>query len=215
MLSIIFREEYNHGFNVRPDPLGRAFAAARCATEAAPSNHLAHHALASVLFFQRELQGFHAAAQRAITLNPMDGFTFAYLGMLTAYAGDWERGCALSERARSLNPHHPGWYWFAPVFDAYRKGDYHGALEFALKVNMPDFWRTTFALAAIYGQLNEVDAARKSVGALLTVRPDFATAARDECAKWWESGLVEKLLDGLRKAGLELIDNDSPAPAQH
>jgi serine/threonine protein kinase/tetratricopeptide (TPR) repeat protein len=215
MLSIISREEYNHGFNVRPDPLGRAFAAARCATEAAPSNHLAHHALASVLFFQRELQGFHAAAQRAITLNPMDGFTFAYLGMLTAYAGDWDRGCAWSERARSLNPHHPGWYWFAPVFDAYRKGDYHGALEFALKVNMPDFWRTNFALAAIYGQLSEVDAARKSVRALLTVRPDFATAARDECAKWWEPGLVEKLLDGLRKAGLELIDNNSPAPAQH
>jgi serine/threonine protein kinase/tetratricopeptide (TPR) repeat protein len=215
MLSIIFREEYNHGFNVRPDPLGRAFAAARCATEAAPSNHLAHHALASVLFFQRELQGFHAAAQRAITLNPMDGFTFAYLGMLTAYAGDWDRGCAWSERARSLNPHHPGWYWFAPVFDAYRKGDYHGALEFALKVNMPDFWRTNFALAAIYGQLSEVTAARKSVRALLTVRPDFATAAPDECAKWWEPGLVEKLLDGLRKAGLELIDNNSPAAAQH
>jgi len=215
MLSIIFREEYNHGFNVRPDPLGRAFAAARCATEAAPSNHLAHHALASVLFFQRELQGFHAAAQRAITLNPMDGFTFAYLGMLTAYAGDWDRGCALSERARSLNPHHPGWYWFAPVFDAYRKGDYHDALEFALKVNMPDFWRTNFALAAIYGELSEVDAARKSLRALLAVRPDFATAARDECAKWWEPGLIEKLLDGLRKAGLELIDNNSPAPAQH
>ena len=94
MLAIVYREEYNHGFNLRPDPLERALAAARCATEAAPSNHLAHHALASVLFFMRELQGFHSAAQRAITLNPMDGFTFAYMGMLTAYAGDWERGCA-------------------------------------------------------------------------------------------------------------------------
>src|SRR5215467_6417444 len=54
MLAIITREEYNHAFNQRPDSLGRAYAAARQATEAAPSNHLAHHALASVLFFQRE-----------------------------------------------------------------------------------------------------------------------------------------------------------------
>jgi serine/threonine protein kinase/tetratricopeptide (TPR) repeat protein len=214
MLAILFREEYNHGFNVRPDSLERALAAARRATETAPSNHLAHHALASVLFFMRELQGFHNAAQRAITLNPMDGFTFAYLGMLTAYAGDWERGCALSEQARNLNPHHPGWYWFPPLFDAYRKGDYRGALEFSQKVNMPAFWRTNLALAAINGQLGELEAARKAERALLAVRPDFATAARDECAKWWEPELVEKLLDGLRKAGLEIADLQGTAPAK-
>ena len=47
MLAILFREEYrNHGFNVQPDSLERALAAARNATEAAPSNRLAHHAVA-------------------------------------------------------------------------------------------------------------------------------------------------------------------------
>jgi hypothetical protein len=63
---------------------------------------------AATLFFQREFEGFRSAAERAIALNPMDGFTIAYVGFLIAYAGDWERGCTLSERARSLNPHHPG-----------------------------------------------------------------------------------------------------------
>jgi serine/threonine protein kinase/tetratricopeptide (TPR) repeat protein len=212
MLSIITREEYNHGFNVRPDSLGRAFAAARRATEAAPSNHLAHHALAAVLFFQRELQGFQSAAQRAMALNPMDGFTFAYLGMLTAYAGDWERGCAMAERGRNLNPHHPGWYWFPPVFDAYRKGDYRGAIDICQKVNMPGFWRTQAALAAAYGQLGELESARKAVRALLALRPSFATSARDECAKWWEPALLEHLMDGLRKAGLEIADNRAAPP---
>ncbi len=57
LLSIIYREEYTHNFNVLPDPLGRAFAAARRAIELAPSNHYAHHALASVLFFRKERQG--------------------------------------------------------------------------------------------------------------------------------------------------------------
>jgi serine/threonine-protein kinase len=123
--------------------------------------------------------------------------------MLTAYAGDWERGCTLSEQARKLNPHHPGWYWFPPVFDAYRKGDYRGALEIAQNINLPGFWRTNFALAAIYGQLGELEQARKAVQALLSVRPDFATTAREECSKWWQPEFTEKLLEGLHKAGLE------------
>ena len=204
MLSMIYREEYTHQFNLRPDPIGRALTAARRAVEAAPSNHLAFHALASAQFFQREFQAFRNSAERAMALNPMDGFTAAYLGFLIAYSGDWEHGCAVVERARCLNPHHPGWYWFPSVFDAYRRGDYRGALNFALKVNMPGFWRTNFALAIAYGQLGETEAAGHAVRDLLAVRSDFAMAAREELKKWWDAEFVEHLMDGLRKAGLEV-----------
>ena len=207
MLSHLYREEYAHGFNVRPDPIGRAFAAARRAVEIAPSNHFAYYALAAAQFFRREFQAFRNSAEHAIALNSMDGFTTAFLGFLIAYAGDWERGCALAERARQLNPHHPGWYWFPSFFDAYRKKDYRGALEVALKVNMPGFWRTHFALATAYGQLGEREAARKAVRELLAIRPDFAVVAREELGKWWDPELIEHLIDGLRKAGLEIAPN--------
>jgi serine/threonine protein kinase len=205
MLSMLYKEEYTHEFNLRPDPLGRAFAAARHAVEAAPSSHLAQHALAATLFFRREVQAFHTTAERAIALNPMDGFTMAYLGFLMAYSGNWERGCALTERARSLNPHHPGWYWFAPFFDAYRKGDYNTALDIAPKIDMPGFWRTKVALAAVYGQVGEQEGAERALQGLLALRPDFAAAAHEELAKWWEPQLVEHLIDGLRKAGLQIV----------
>ena len=59
-----------------------------------------------------------------------------------AYAGDWERGCGLVERAAALNPRHPGFYWFPLFYNAYRKGDYRGALSVALKINMPGFFYT-------------------------------------------------------------------------
>jgi TolB-like protein/cytochrome c-type biogenesis protein CcmH/NrfG len=213
MLSMLYKEEYAHGINLRPDPIGRAFAAARRAVESAPSNHLAYHALAASLFFRREIPAFRTAAQRAVALNSMDGFTFAYMGMLTAFAGDWEHGCALAERSRGLNPHHPGWYWFPPLFNDYRQKDYRGALEIALKVQMPGFWRTNLALAVSYGQLGEQDAAGKAVRELLAIRPDFAATAREELGKWWEPELVEHLLDGLRKAGLEIADEKKPATA--
>jgi tetratricopeptide (TPR) repeat protein len=183
MLSMLYREEYTHGFNLRPDPIGRSFAAARRAVEAAPSNHLAYHALASAQFFRRETAAFRIAAERAVALNPMDGFTATYLGFLIAYSGDWERGCLLAEKARRLNPHHPGWYWFPAFFDAYRKRDYRGALAIALKINMPRFWRTNLALAASYGQLGEAEAGRSAVRELLAIRPDFAAVAREELGK--------------------------------
>ena len=121
-----------------------------------------------------------------------------------AYSGDWDRGCELVEKARNLNPNHPGWYWFPPFFRAYRKGDYAGALEFALKVSMSGFWRNELALAATYGQLGELELARNAARDLLAVRPDFAAVARQECLKWWDPELVENLIEGLRKAGLEV-----------
>ena len=204
MLSMLYKEEYAHGFNLRPDPIGRAFAAARRAVEISPSNHLAHHALAAALFFRRELPAFRIAAQRAIALNSMDGFTFAYMGMLIAFAGDWERGCALAEQARGLNPHHPGWYWFPSFFAAYREKDYQSALDIALKIQMPGFWRANLALAAANGQLGERKAARNALQELLAIRTDFAVVAREELGKWWQPELVEHLMDGLHNAGLEI-----------
>ncbi|MGA2859662.1 MAG: protein kinase [Candidatus Sulfotelmatobacter sp.] len=204
MLAMLYREENNHGYNVRPDPVGRGLSAARRAVDLAPSNHLAHHALASVLFFRREKQAFRSAAQRAMELNPMDGFTLAYMGFLLSYSGEWERGCALMEKARNLNPNHPGWYWFPPFFNAYRNGEYREALELALKVNMPGFWRNEFALAVTYGQLGERELAVNAARELLAIRPNFSKIAREELAKWWQPELVEQLIDGLRKAGVEI-----------
>lgn len=212
MLSWLYREEYTHGFNERPDPIGRALAAARRAIDAAPSNHLAHAALASALFFRRDMAAFRTAAQRAIALNPMEGYTSAYLGMQLAYAGDWDRGCALAERSIQLNPHHPGWYLFALVFNAYRQRDYERALDLALKVNMPGFWRAQFALAVIYRRLGDVERSQTAVRELLAIRPSFATTARKELEKWWQPEMVEQMLGDLREAGLQIATDQDAAP---
>ena len=216
LLSNMYREEYAHGFNPRPDPLGRSLAAARRAVEIAPSNHLAHHSLATALFLRREFPAFRSAAERATALNPMDGFTMAYLASLIAYSGDWERGCAMAKQARDLNPRHPGWYWFSDCFDAYRRGDFRGARDIARKIQMPGFWRLNLALAAAHGQLGEGDAAAGALRELLAARPVFASQPREELAKWWNADFVESLMDGLHKAGLDVsaqARDASPSPA--
>jgi len=204
VLSIMCTEEYATGFNPQPDPLGRALHAARQAADAAPSNALAHIALARARFFRKEFQAFRTAAERAIALNPMDGGALASMGLLMAYSGEWEHGCAMVERAAQRNPRHPGWYWFPFFYNAYRKGDYHGALSVALKINLPHFFYTHLAIAATYGQLGDHEAAREALRELIVLKPDIVLVARDALARWYPPELVEQLIDGLRKAGLDV-----------
>ena len=200
----VYTEEYATGFNLQPDPLGRALHAARQAADAAPSNALAHIALARARFFRKEFQAFRTAADRAIALNSLDGGSLASMGLLMAYSGEWEHGCAMVERAAQRNPHHPGWYWFPFFYNAYRKGDYHGALSIALKINLPHFFYTHLVIAATYGQLAEHEAAREALRDLLVLKPDIVLIARDALTRWYPPDLVEQLIDGLRKAGLDI-----------
>ena len=204
MLSILCTHEYGQAFDLQPDSLTSGFTAARRAVEAAPSNHLAWFSLAQALFFQKEFQSFRNAAERAVALNPMDGDSIATLGGMLTCAGDLERGLALAGRAKQLNPHHPGWYWWVDFCNAYRQGDYRGALGFALKMNLPGHWFMHAAMSAAYGQLGERAAASKALQDLLEIRPDFAATVRMNIEKWWEPDFVEHLMDGWRKAGLEI-----------
>jgi TolB-like protein/Tfp pilus assembly protein PilF len=203
-LSLLCHEEFAQGFNIHPNPLDRAHDAARRAIDLAPSNHLAHHALAAVEFFRKEMQRFRLAAARAFELNPMDGSTLAHLGSLLAYAGDWKRGGTLCASARRLNPHHPGWYWFVHGLDAYRNGDCRASLEFADRANMPEAWQTNLLLAAAHAHLGHKAAATKALLALVSQRQDFAEAPRQALSVWWQPEMVEKLMAGLEMAGLRV-----------
>ncbi|MGE0885280.1 MAG: protein kinase [Blastocatellales bacterium] len=204
MLANIYINEYQFGYNRKPDPLERALAAALRAVESAPSNPSVYFQLAQVRYFRKEFAAFRDAAERAIALNPMDGAVIGYMGCLIAHSGDWDRGCELTEKAMRLNPHHPGWFWSALMNRAYLvEKDYDRALSFALKFNMPGFFPYHLHLAAIYGQLGENKLAERSLRDLLKLKPDIAETIHDYVGMWHSSELVEHWIEGLRKAGLE------------
>ena len=167
---------------------------------------MAQTALAKTLFFRREFRAFRAADEQAILLNPMDGAKLGHMGSFLAYSGDWERGCALVERAMQLNPRYPGAYWFPLAYNAYRKGDYSEAVSVGLKINLPGFFPTHEILAAAYGQLGEWDAASQSLSEMLKLVPNFGKIARVLKSQWFAPEMVEHVLEGLRKAGLEIAD---------
>jgi eukaryotic-like serine/threonine-protein kinase len=212
MLGWLYRAEYTHGFNAQPDSMNRAITAARRAVNLAPSNQMAYAALASAHFYRREFGAFRAAAERALELNRMEGYTTAFLGMHFAFSGDWERGCALSLRSTQLNPNHPGWYWLPIVLNAYRQNEADRGLELALRINMPGLWTVQVALTVIYSQLEQMDQAHTTLRALLDLRPDFGAIAQQELSKWWQPDLAEQMLADLRKAGLDVSGSEASPP---
>lgn len=215
MLAMLYGEEHRFGFNLLPDPLGRALQAAHRAVETAPANHFAWLALAQALYFRKEFDAFRDAAENVLRLNPMDGAAAEYLGHLFAFGGEWERGCALAEKARRLNPNHPGWYWHVHFLDAFRKGEYREALTFINKDGVrrggADLFRQT-QLAAVYGQLGELETANKVLKEALSIDPNLADTVRDSLEKWYRRELVAQLIDGLRKAGLA-VDGKASTPS--
>jgi hypothetical protein len=86
----------------------------------------------------------------------------------------------------------------------YRQGDDRSALSVALKVNLPGHWFMHAAISAAYGQLGDLVSASKAIQDLLKVRPGFTGIARKHIERWWDREYVERLIDGWRKAGLEI-----------
>lgn len=209
MLALLSAQDYGQGFNLHSDALNSATMAAQRAVQAGPSNPLAHFSLAQARFFQKDTQSFRNAAERAVALNPMDANTLAFIGELFTYVGDSERGLALASRAKQINPNYPGWFWYADFFHAYRQGDYRGALNLILKTNLPGHWGMHAGIAAAAGQLGDHETSAKAVRDLLKLRPDYAATVHNTLAKWFDPALCEQLIDGLRKAGLEIVDEEA------
>ena len=108
-----------------------------------------------------------------------------------------------------LNPRPPGFLWYPLVHHAYRQKDYSQALDYALRVNLPGQFWTHLVLAMVHGQLGNRDAAARALQELLAIYPDFPEHARQEIEKFFyaQRAHAEHVIEGLRKAGLEIPGN--------
>jgi TolB-like protein len=206
-LAAIYAEEYKHDYNPRPDSLDRALAAAQKAVSLKPDSASAQFALAEVHFFRQEIGPFRAAADRAITLNPRDSDAMAFIGIMTAYTGDWERGRLLSARARAINPNHPGWYLFGDIFEEYLLGNYAQALALSERVNLPGYFADPYSRAIAHARLGNTEEAAAALDEFLALWPHATLEYLREqhLEKWFYAvpELIEQVMVGVEMAGLE------------
>jgi len=204
-LAGIYCNEYMFGFNPEPDtpPLDRALFAAKRAVQLAPDCVMGQYGLALTYYYRGEFEMFRDAAERALSLAPYRSDLLASLGLHLAYDGQWERGLQMLDRARALNPLHPGWYWFPYSADAYRRQDYPQALLYAGRLNMPDFFWCPLFTAAIQAQLGHDSRALAALNNAVELNPALKTSAREIIARIFpDESLVDGFMLGLAKAGL-------------
>jgi TolB-like protein/Tfp pilus assembly protein PilF len=203
-LAYLYREEFLHHRNLRPEPLERGLEAGTRAIELDSTNPTGHYALAMIYYSRRDFDAAHAAAERAIALNPNESTLQASLGTHMFYSGRWEQGIAVVRRAAALNPRHPSWLHGALASDHYRRGDYEAALAEIKKSTRHDTLRRII-LVATYGQLGRQRDARLALEDLLARSPAFAADPMAELRRIYLSDeIVEGYAEGLRLAGLEL-----------
>ena len=209
-LAAMYIEEKKYGWNAGPEPLKRALAAARKAIELDPQNQDAFHKLAMIRYMtEADFASFYSAADQAIAINPNAASIIADLGTWMAYSGRWERGKALIRRAMVLNPRHQRWYHFSFFLDHYRKGEYREALTLVLKMDLPENYMVQAALASTYAQLGEMERAKAALDHVLEIRPNYAEDPRTPFrVRRMPDDLVESIMDGLSKAGLDVPPAD-------
>jgi TolB-like protein/Tfp pilus assembly protein PilF len=213
-LAQLHVDAYAFGFQGDASSLDRALAAARRAVELDRSNQFALVALAQTHFFRQDLAAFGPATERAMALNPLNTDAVGILGLQIVHTGEFERGAAIVRRAMELNPNHAGWMHFAPLWEHFHKGEYEQALERANRVDVPGLFWPYLVMASACGHLGRRVEAQAAVRDLLALDPDFEAHARSNVGTWhFASDLMDPILEGLRKAGLDVPEPEQSSPA--
>ena len=205
-LSAVYRGEFQFGYDPRPGSLDRSVDAARRAITIEPNEPEYHADLAITLFFRGELDAFKTEANRVIELAPKGTTMFGYLGIYFWYAGEYDKGITLTEKAKALDPYFPGWYHQVAFHDHYRNGQYNAALSAASKQNMPDYAHGYSLIVAAYGQLERAEEAKPYVKRIRELDPTFEERIRDHWYKRfrYQPEYLERLLNGMHKGGLNI-----------
>jgi adenylate cyclase len=141
----------------------------------------------------------------ALTLNPNSLYYAGTIGYVLVFVGDFERGRKLVDKAIALNPCHPRWFHHACWLDDYRRREYEASYrEASLAGPIIGYWNPALCAASL-GQLGRQSEAKAFVGELRRLCPDFESRARELITSNLKiEDLIERIIEGLQKAGLEI-----------
>jgi hypothetical protein len=137
-------------------------------------------------------------------MHPNSPMRLGSLGFHLSLYGDWERGKTILDKVMSRKVHFPQFYYGATMLYYYRTKQFEQALEEANQYDIPALFWGPMLRTAVLGQLNRVEDAKPHIAHLLQLKPDFERKADYLISRYVkEKDLVEQVIDGLRKAGLE------------
>lgn len=145
------------------------------------------------------------AAERALEANPDDPNLLGSLGNWVAYAGEWDRGVAMVERALAIQPRkYQRWWYYAPAKAHWLRDEYAEALADFQKAYDERVWWSQLQMAYALQALNRGAEARGAVARLRELRPGITRDDVAETYRMWcvDEAFIAKLDGMLSRAGL-------------
>lgn len=172
-----------------------------------PQDQYVRTMLAHLHFLVNHREDFFREAERAIGLNPNSPMYTAFMGWDMALFGEWDRGLRLLEEAIAWNPYYPSWLHVAFYMYHYNEGRYGEAWRETEEIHLPHLFWDPLLRAAALGQMGRLEEAAAAAENLLRLRPDFPHLTPRLLAFYIKPDtLIDRVVEGLRKAGLEITD---------
>ncbi|RDJ19823.1 hypothetical protein DWF00_04310 [Bosea caraganae] len=208
LLGYIYADE-NRSRSAEPEvakaALAKAEAAAAKAEALAPYSSLTQETVSVVAFQSGDMQRFEAAGKRAMEMNPENpGRQVVFYNRLFLL-GRYDEAIDGLRQAIGRRATPVAMDQIFIIVDLYRRQDYGAALAALEKIQLPNFYLYWLLLAATQGELGNPQPARDAVANLLRLRPNYGAGMRvDFRNRRFEDDLIDRLANGLRKAGLQI-----------
>jgi TolB-like protein/Flp pilus assembly protein TadD len=219
-LAYLYAEEFHHRWNEPEGEYDSRVRAVRMGERAVAlddANQLAHGLLGVAAVFSGNRERGIAEMQRAVALNPSGNPTvLALLAYYLAFQGDLETSVPIARRLEELVPSPPGHQDAPLMVSHFVHGRYEQALIRAQERNSgPGQLIDPVFLAATLGQLGRIDEASAALDELRELWGMLCAQIgcdgldidmlRQELVERWAVAepLADKLIEGLRKAGLQ------------
>ncbi len=205
-LAFIYMESKKRAHDMPQDWADLSREALNQALVADRDNPDAYYALAVLSRMTgEEIEVFHNYADRAIELNPNDSWILADLGTFLGYSGEFEKGKELVLRARALNPKLHRGYNNIWSLHAYQQGKYKDAQTEFLFMGPARNPMGYAQLTASYAMNGDQQKAKKLLAEWRESNPEsLEHPGAPFQARAMPPEFIESLMDGLRKAGLDV-----------
>ncbi len=182
-------------------------AATRAEAEANGNNPSVYWGMTQAYLASCDADKMRAAIDEGLKLNPGDPNMLAVYGNFLSYAGKWDEGKAMIEKALSLEPRFfEKWWYMALAKWHYRKGEYQEAYDIFVKSFNERNWLSHLQMAYTLPHLGRIDEAKRALQGFMRVAPSMT---REHVYEFYRSYCFQDEFLNRVKTAFDLIDMPS------
>ncbi len=204
-LSYTHSQDYINGWTADPErSLQLCHEYARRAVALDATEPAARAALSSAYLWRREHEAAIAEAKASVALDPNYSLGHMLLGWAVHYAGRHEEAIECYNKALRVDPYYPGVYLHFLAQAYFMLGRLDDAIATLRRrlLRDPESDISRVLLAACYGHLGRADEGRVEWAEALRINPEYSLEHRRRVLPFKDASAFERIVDGLRKAGI-------------